>query len=126
MFLRQLFKSLIDAPAELGAGGLLKGVAARARQALNFIFGVLSAQHSMAILAAAKVNREIGGDAIEPGREARTGFELGEVLVGADEGFLSQLNSIILVMHDGLRDADHPPLLSLNQGAESLKGTIAL
>ena len=78
----------------------------------------------MAPLAAAEIDREIGGDTIEPGRKARTRFELGEVLVGANEGFLSQLNSIILVVHDRLCDADHAPLVALNQGAESLRVTI--
>jgi hypothetical protein len=47
-------------------------------------------------LAATKVDREIGGDAIEPSRKARTRFELGKVLVGANEGFLGQLNRIIV------------------------------
>src|ERR1700730_15262638 len=91
MFRRQLFQSFVNPPADLGAGGLLEGVAARARQALNFSFGVLAAQHGMAPLAAAEIDREIGGDTIEPSGKARTRFELGKIFVGTNKGFLSQL-----------------------------------
>ena len=124
MFRRQLFKRFIDAPAELGADGLLIGVAAGARQAVDFVFGILTTQDLMASLATAKINREVSGDAIEPSREARARLELGEVLIGTNKGLLGQLNRVILIVYDRLRDPDHAPLIAFHQGPESFRVTI--
>src|ERR1700730_2485586 len=124
MFRRQLFKRLIDAPAELGADGLLIGVSAWSRQAVDFVCGILTTQDLMASLATAKINREVSGDAIEPSREARARLELGEVLISANKGLLGQFNRVILIVYDSLRDPDHAPLIAFDQCPKSLRVTI--
>ncbi len=103
----------------------LEGVAGLAGQAGELIFAFLAAQDSVAAFTAAEIDREIGGDAIEPGREARAGFEFGQILIGADERFLSQFEGIIGVVDDGHGDADHSPLIALDQRAEGLRVTAA-
>src|SRR5260221_10214072 len=124
MFWGQLFKRLINSPAELGADGLLVGVAPGARQAVDLVFGVLATEYLMTSFATAEIDREVGVDAIKPSREARAGLELGEILVGTNKRLLGQLNRVILIVYHGLRDSDHAPLIAFNQYPESLRVTI--
>lgn len=70
----------------------------RTRQASNLGFCLFAAQHRMASLMAAEIDRDIGSDPVEPGREARTRFEPWQILEGADEGLLCQFKCIILIM----------------------------
>ena len=74
----------------------------------------------MAAFATPEINREIGRDPIQPCREARARFELLEVLIRANKGFLRQFQRIILIMDHRQRDADHPPLIALDQSTEGI------
>jgi hypothetical protein len=72
----------------------------------------------MATLAAAEVDREVGRDTIKPSGKARSRLKFGEVFVSTNKGLLCQLNRVILIMHDRLRDPDHAPLVSFDQNPE--------
>ena len=121
VFGRQLLECSIDTTAQFGAGRLLVGIAARTRQAIDFRLGVFTAEHLMAALAAAEIDREIGCDAIKPGGKARPRLEFGKVLVSTNKGFLRQFNRVILIVHDRLRHPDHAPLVSFDQNPEGLR-----
>src|SRR5438552_2727945 len=72
----------------------------------------------MAAFAPPEINREVRRDSIEPGREARTLFELAQVLICSYESFLSQLDCIVLIMHYRECYVGDPPLISLHQHPE--------
>ena len=82
-------------------------------------------QHHVASLAAPEIDREVGRDPIEPGREAGSRLELREVFIGANESFLRQFNRVILIVHHRQRDSDYAALVSLHQNAECRRIALA-
>src|SRR5271157_4209426 len=115
MFRGQLFKGSINPLVQFVADSFLIGIAARARQTADFGFGIIAAQDLMTSLAPAEVDREVGRDTIEPSRKARSGLEFGEVFVSTNKGLLCQLNRIILIVHNRLRDPNNAPLVAFDQ-----------
>ena len=79
----------------------------------------------MASLAAPEIDREVGRDAIKPGREARSRFEFRKIFIGANKGLLRQFNRIILIVHHRQRDSNNSPLVSFHQNAERSRIALA-
>jgi hypothetical protein len=63
--------------------------------------------------------RLVQGDANQPGRELGIRSELGQVLVGLQEGFLNRVLWIFLVMGDALSDSEKFAIVSLYELLES-------
>src|SRR5258708_27762229 len=120
MFRRQLCERILDALSHFAALRFLERIAELARQPLDLGFGFLAAHRRMAALAAAKIDRDVGGNSVQPGREARARFEFADVFKSTYETLLSQLQRIFLIMNHCHRDSDDSPLITLDQDAKRL------
>src|SRR5258708_15275255 len=118
MFRRQLAERIPDALRHLAALRFLKRIAHFARQPLNLGFGFLTAHRRMPSLAAAEIDRDVSGNPVHPGRKARARFEFADILKSTYESLLCQLERIFLVVDYRHHDADHPPLIALDQDAK--------
>src|ERR1700739_2734580 len=98
MFRRQLAERILDALSHLAALRFLERIAELARQGPNFGFGFFTAHRRMASLAAAKIDRDVGGNPVQPGREARARFEFADVLKSTYKALLRQLQRLFLIM----------------------------
>src|SRR5438270_840969 len=73
------------------------------------------AERFLALPAAAAVEREVGGDAVQPGREGRPPAESGKRDVRAQEGLLRDVPGLVAVLHHAEGEAVDARLVFLDQ-----------
>src|SRR5258708_25179618 len=120
MFRRQLLEGFLQSFRELTTADFLERVSVRSWQSADFVVGVFTMKDHMAPFAAPEIDREICGDTVEPSRKAGARFEFCKVLEGANEGFLCELNRVILIVHHRECHPDHAALVTFHQDAERL------
>src|SRR5580704_8529969 len=99
MLRRQLVERALDALAQFAPLRCPVRIAELARQPLELGFGFLTAHRRTALFATAKIDCEVGGNPVQPGRKARARFEFADVRESTYESLLSQLERIFLVVN---------------------------
>src|SRR5437764_5066420 len=120
MFRGQLTQRRLDPLLHLAARGFGECIAARGRHAAQLDLAFLAPDDSVAPLAAAKIDREVGRNPVQPRRKARTRLEAAKVFKGSDKCFLGQFKRILTIMRYRHRDAHHSPLIPLDQNSKGL------
>src|SRR5262245_8248687 len=107
---RELAERVADAPAQLLVGERAPRVEAEpARRNPRFVVGVLAGDglvelHLFRAPAPQVIDREVGNNSVEPGKKLRISLKAREVTVSLEESVLTDVPSLVRVMHHSQGD----------------------